>query len=160
MGKNYWYTFICLVITLYSCDKLVLKKDNRDTIVKEKWNELDKNEVEEPPLFEACLYKIREEQENCFHRTITQHIQEDLIDNTFTVVEAINDTVWIPLLITKDAEIIIEDYALPELIESQLPDFREILEESINNLPKIEPAHTRGTPTSARYKLPLVIKID
>lgn len=160
MDKKYWYHLIFLVIALHSCDNLVLKKDNRDTIVEQKWNELDKNEVEEPPLFEACLYKIREEQENCFHLTITEHIHEDLIDNTLTVTKTINDTVWIPLLITKDAEIIIEDYTLPALIASQLPDFKQILEESINNLPKIEPAHTRGTPTSARYKLPLVIKID
>lgn len=160
MDRKYWYILIILVFGLYSCDNLIVKKGNREDIIEKKWSELDKNEVEEPPLFEACKYKVREELEKCFHQIITKHIQEDLMEHTFTVTKSINDTIWIPLLITKDGEILLEEYSLPKMIISQLPDFKDILEESIANLPSVEPAHTRSTPTSARYKLPLVIKIE
>ncbi|MBQ4820892.1 hypothetical protein [Aquimarina sp. MMG016] len=159
MSKRYWYIYL-IVLTSTSCDNFVFKKDNRKDIIQKKWSEVDKNEVDQPPLFKTCQYKTEKELERCFQNTITKHIQDHLIDHTFKVQEAINDTVWVPLLITKDGEIILEEFLLPDIIQNQVPDFKTVLEASISSLPEAEPAHTRGTPTSARYKLPLVIDID
>ncbi|MFD2563125.1 hypothetical protein [Aquimarina rubra] len=159
MIKRSYYIFV-LVFTLFSCDNLIVKKENQEEVLQEKWKEIDKNQVDEPPLFEACKQASEEEQKRCFQETINKHIGDYLSDHTITVQEAINDTVWVPLLITKEGDIILEDFLVPDIITSQIPDFKDILEESIEQLPDIEPAHTRSTPVNTRYKLPLVIRIN
>ncbi|MDY8134813.1 hypothetical protein [Aquimarina sp. 2201CG5-10] len=159
MKKRYWYTYL-IIFTLCSCDHFVLKKENREDIVEKRWNELDKNDVDQPPLFKACQYKVPEELEQCFQNTITKHIHSYLMDHPIKVTESINDTIWVSLLITKEGIVKLEDFNSPDILGSQAPDFKNIIAESINTLPEIKPAHTRSTPTSARYKLPLVIQID
>ncbi len=146
-----------LVIILCSCDNFVLKKENKDEIIKEGLNKLNWNEVEQPPLFKICEDKIEEKLELCFQNTITEHIHDYLSQQTITVKEVVNDTIWVPLLITKNGKINLEDFNLPSSIEEQIPELKDILEKSIASLPKVEPAHTRSTPVSARYRLPLII---
>ncbi len=138
----------------------MLKKEHKDDIIEEGLEKLNRNEVEQPPLFAVCKRKSEEELEQCFQNTITQHIHNDLIKHTITVKEAVNDTIWVPLLITKEGEIILEDFNLPPNIETQIPDLKDSLEKSIHSLPKVKPAHTRSTPVTTLYKLPLVIHID
>ncbi|WP_298545506.1 hypothetical protein [uncultured Aquimarina sp.] len=159
MIKRVYYIFI-LIFTVYSCDDLVVKKENHEQVLKEKWSEIDKNQVDEPPLFKACNHVSEDELELCFQRTINEQVGDYLANQTITVKQAINDTIWIPLLITKDGEIKLEDFSIPNIIASQIPDFKNILEESIDNLPEVEPAHTRSTPVTARYKLPIVIRVN
>ncbi|WP_108804954.1 hypothetical protein [Aquimarina sp. Aq107] len=159
MIKRFYYISV-LIFTLFSCDNLVIKKENQEQVLKEKWNEIDKNQVEEPPLFDDCKHLSGEEMERCFHNTINEQIGNYLQDQTIKVKEPINDTIWVPLLITKNGDIILEDFLVPDIITSQIPDFKNIIEESIDNLPDVEPAHTRSTPVNTRYKLPLVIRIN
>ncbi|WP_298310637.1 hypothetical protein [uncultured Aquimarina sp.] len=159
MIKRVYYISI-LIFTVCSCDNLIVKKENSEQVLEQMWSEIDKNQVDEPPLFKACRHVSEDELELCFQRTINEQVGDYLANHTITVKQAINDTVWIPLLITKDGEIKLEDFLIPDIIASQVPDFRDILEESIDNLPEIEPAHTRSTPVTTRYKLPLVIRIN
>ncbi|WP_299312507.1 hypothetical protein [uncultured Aquimarina sp.] len=159
MIKRVYYICI-LIFTLYSCDNLIVKKEDSQQVLKEKWNEIDKNQVDEPPLFNACKNASEDELELCFQRTINEQVGDYLTNHTITVKQAINDTVWIPLLITKDGKIKLEDFLIPDIIASQIPDFKNIIEESIDNLPQVEPAHTRSTPVTTRYKLPIVIRIN
>lgn len=159
MSVRNWYIGL-LVFTLFSCKDFVLKKEHKDDIIKEGLEKLNWNEVEQPPLFAVCKRKSEEELEQCFQNTITQHIHNDLIKHTITVKEAVNDTIWVPLLITKEGKIILEDFNLPPNIETQIPDLKDRLENSIHSLPEVKPAHTRSTPVTTLYKLPLVIHID
>ncbi|MDH7448006.1 hypothetical protein [Aquimarina sp. 2201CG14-23] len=159
MIKKICYIYV-LIFATYSCDNIVVKKESKETFIEKKWAEIDTNDVEQPPLFKACKFVSEEELESCFRNTITQRIMGHLSDQTIVVNEAINDTVWIPLIITNKGKITLDNFTLPEIITSQIPDFTYLIEESIDNLPKVAPAHTRGTPVTTRYKLPLVISID
>ncbi len=159
MNKRIVYTFL-LALIIVSCDSFVLKKEKKEDIVEEKLDKLNWNEVDQHPLFEVCEEKTEEELELCFQNAITEHMHNHLVQQDLKIDQSINDTIWIPLLITKDSLIILEDFELPDIIVSEIPDLREILEQGISALPKVKPAHTRGTPVSARYRLPLVIHID
>ncbi|MEW7290069.1 hypothetical protein [Aquimarina sp. 2304DJ70-9] len=149
-----------LAFTLLSCDGFILKKENKEEIVKEGLDKLNWNEVEQPPLFEICKEKPEEELEQCFQNTITKHIQDYLAQYIIKIKQPVNDTIWVPLLITKDSKIILEDFELPSTIEIEIPNLKDTLAKGIETLPKIEPAHTRSTPVTARYKLPIVIRIE
>ena len=160
MTQKIYLTFIILyVFALYSCDNLIGKKNNPKEVVEEKWSEVDTNQVDKPPLFATCLNES-EELDNCFQQTVISHIKTHLINNSISVKETFNDTVWVPLLITKNRKIIVEDFVVPEIITSQIPDFLLILEESIKTLPRVEPAIVQSTPVNSRYKLPIVIHMN
>ncbi len=159
MIKRVYYIVIVILISS-SCDDLIVKKENQEKLLKEKWNEIDRNQVEQPPLFTTCRLAEEEELESCFQNTITKHINDHLSDQTIVVNKAINDTIWIPIVITKKGEIQIEKYTVPQIIKSQIPHFTDLIKESIHKLPDVKPAHTRSTPVSTRYKLPLVININ
>ncbi len=159
MSKSNWYIFV-LIFTLYSCDYFIRKKENREDIFKTEWDKLSLNEVDEPPLFINCKDEPTEELRSCFRNTITKHLHNSLKEYTISTKEAIHDTIWIPLLITKEGKIFLENFKLPNILKTQLPDFRNLLEKSIHTLPEIKPAHTRSTPVTTRYKLPLVISVN
>ncbi|WP_234859413.1 hypothetical protein [Aquimarina aquimarini] len=159
MSVRNWHIGL-LIFTLFSCDSFVLKKENKEDMVKEGLEKLNWNEVDQPPLFDACKSKPEELLKQCFQNTITQHINSYLTKQTFKVKKTINDTIWVPLLITKEGEIILEDFAPPYEIAIQIPTLKINLEKSINSLPEVKPAHTRSTPVTSRYKLPLVIHLN
>ncbi|WP_299224087.1 hypothetical protein [uncultured Aquimarina sp.] len=158
MIKRVYYIFI-LIFTVYSCDNFVVKKDNQEEVLKEKWGEIDKNQVDKPPSFDACIDEP-EESDICFQNIITKHIKTYLANHIISVKESINDTIWVPLLITKDKEIILEDFVVPEIIASQVDNFESILAESIKSLPSIKPAIVRSATVTTRYKLPIVIHVN
>ncbi len=145
---------------VFSCKDFVLKKESKDDIIEEGLKKLNRNEVEQPPLFAACKYKAVEELEQCFQNTITKHIYNYLAKHTITVKEPINDTIWVPLLITNQGKIILEDFELPPSIKVHIPDLKDSLKKSIASLPEVKPAHTRSTPVNTLYKLPLVLHIE
>jgi len=153
------YHILTLAFLLYSCDNLITKKENKEQVLKEKWSEIDKNQVDKPPLFETCIHES-EELDNCFHQTIIDHIKAKIVDTKISVTEPVNDTIWIPLLIDKKGNISLEDFTVPEIINAQIPNFENILTKSIRTLPKADPAIVRSTPTTSRYKLPLVIHMN
>ncbi len=159
MSLRNWHIGI-LIFTLFSCDQFVLKKEHKNDIVKESLNKLNWSEVEQPPLFDNCTLKPEEKLEQCFQNTITKHIYNDLIKHHIIVSQAINDTIWVPLRITNTGEIILEDFTLSSTIEKQIPDLKNWLKSSLQSLPQVKPAHTRGTPVTTVYKLPLVLHID
>ncbi len=138
----------------------MLKKESQEEIIKEGLDKLNWGEVEQPPLFAACKKEPEEKLEQCFQNTITNHIHDYLTKQSLKITQSINDTIWVPILITKNSQIILEDFELPDIIASEIPNLKSILEQGISTLPKVNPAHTRSTPVTARYKLPLVIRLD
>jgi len=159
MSKRFWYIFTLVFIQL-SCNNLTLiEKLDREKVLKEKLSEFDNSQIEKPPLFESCRNEP-EESEACFQNTILNHISTHLGDHRIKVSNPINDTIWVPLIITKNSEIFLDEFKVPEIIDSQIPNFQNILKNSLKTLPKVKPAIARSTPVTSRYKLPIVILMD
>ncbi|MBP2831731.1 hypothetical protein J8281_05970 [Aquimarina sp. U1-2] len=159
IDKRYWYVSVIIFICV-SCDGFVFTKEHQEEIIKEGLDKLNWNQVEQPPLFESCKTASEEKLEQCFQQTITTHFYTFLSKQKLQIDTAVHDTIWIPLLITKKSKVVIEDFELPDTIASQIPNLKDILDKGLQSLPAVAPAHTRGTPVTARYQLPLVIRID
>lgn len=160
MSLKFWYVGLLSISTLLSCEKLVLTKENKKDIIKKSLEDLKFTEVEQPPLFSSCASKSEPELDQCFQQTITKLIFEYLNQKTIIVKNEIKDTIWVPLLITKDGDIKTSNLQIPLSIYKELPELKQHLEKSIEALPKIKAAHTRGTPVNSLYKLPLVLHFD
>ncbi len=159
MRYRFWY-IVALVFVLFSCDTSIFKKENKEDIIKERLDKLTWNEVEQPPLFEVCKKRPENELEACFQNTITEHFYNHLLKQNIKIHTSVSDTIWIPLIITKNGIIRIEDLEIPDLLSSEISDLRTILENGVDSLPEVAPAHTRGTPVTTKYRLPLVIHMD
>ncbi len=159
MSKGFWYIWAFVFIHL-SCDNFkFVKKLDREKVFKEKLSDIDHAEIEKPPLFVPCRNEP-EESKTCFQNTIIKHISTYLTEHQIQVTTPINDTIWVPLIITKDKEIILEDFVIPEIISSQIPDFKNILKNSLETLPDVDPAIARSIPVTSKYKLPIVILMN
>ncbi|MFL1894908.1 hypothetical protein ACJRPK_04340 [Aquimarina sp. 2-A2] len=158
--KNHQRILLLLLLTSFSCDQLIVKREHRDDIKEEEWHKLNRSEVDEPPLFKTCADEPEIDGMQCFQQTLTQHIHNYINKDVLLVSENITDTLWVSLLVNTNGTIIIENYELPEFLSEQLPDLESLLTASVSSLPTVEPAHLRGVPVNVRYRLPVVLNTN
>ncbi|UZO81555.1 hypothetical protein NBT05_03545 [Aquimarina sp. ERC-38] len=149
------------VICLYSCNQFQLvKEDKKEEVLKEEWDKITKESVEEPPLFAVCTMVSEEKQDSCFAAQIHSHIQQKIKKDKLYFTKNRMDTLWITLLINKDARITYKDFELPPYLKKHYPEFKKRLKEGIYTLPKLLPATKRGVPTNIKYRLPVLIPVE
>ena len=149
------FSFLILLIFITSCDKFSFSKNKEiqtlDTIV-------DYTAVDLSPSFPVCDSIIdKTEKSNCFRNTIHKKIGEELQKHTLTSQDAIDETVFVDLLINVEGKFILQEISSSENIKKQLPKLDSILQLSVENLPKIFPAIKKRFPVATKYRLPIRI---
>ena len=149
------FSFLILLIFITSCDKFSFSKNKEiqtlDTIV-------DYTAVDLSPSFPVCDSIIdKTEKSNCFRNTIHKKIGEELQKHTLTSQDAIDETVFVDLLINVEGKFILQEISSSENIKKQLPKLDSILQLSVDNLPKIFPAIKKRFPVATKYRLPIRI---
>jgi len=149
------FSFLILLIFITSCDKFAFSKNKEiqtlDTIV-------DYTAVDLSPSFPVCDSIIdKTEKSNCFRNTIHKKIGEELQKHTLTSQDAIDETVFVDLLINVEGKFILQEISSSENIKKQLPKLDSILQLSVDNLPKIFPAIKKRFPVATKYRLPIRI---
>ncbi|MCG1035860.1 hypothetical protein KI686_05575 [Polaribacter sp. DS7-9] len=150
--------FIMLLFCFTSCDKLSFSKKIEvpvlDTIV-------DFSSVDVFPSFKVCDNIIdKEEKEDCFRATIHQKIGEQLQKHTFTIVDSIDEVVYVNLIINAEGLFILDSTQYSDKIKKELPKLDSLLKFSVEKLPKIHPAIKRGIPVTTKYRLPIRIQLS
>ena len=151
--------FIISTVVFYtSCDKLPFTKKKNipvlDTIV-------DFTSVDLSPSFSVCDSLVdKEKKSDCFRKTIHQKIGEELQKYEFQTNDSINETIFVDILINSKGEIQFESLTSNNVISKALTDLDSLLENAVNNLPKIYPAIKRGIPVTTKYQLPIQILVQ
>ncbi len=157
MRLYHLYFLVFLVLIFGSCNFFEVKKVNSDEVLARERSKLLAGGVGEYPLFEACKDKEHKAlQKKCFQQELCNHIAAYLKEQAFIIETSVQDTLWIPLLIDSIGIVTIEDFEVPDFIADQEPPITILLEESVQMLPALQPAHIRGIPVATRYRLPLV----
>jgi hypothetical protein len=86
-------------------------------------------------------------------------IGAELKKNSFTIQEAISETVVVHLLISAKGTVVLDEIQSSKNIKMQLPTLDSLLNVSVQNLPKITPARKRGIPVVTKYSLPIKIQL-
>jgi hypothetical protein len=151
------FSFLIVLIFFTSCDKFSGTKNNNlqklDTI-------LDRTSVDFSPSFKVCDSLIdKAEKENCFRNTIHQEIGAELQKYTLISKSAINETIYVALIINAGGEIILKKVQSSEMIKNQLPVLDSLIRVAIEKLPNIHPAIKRGIPVTSKYHLPIRIQL-
>ncbi|ARV06461.1 hypothetical protein BTO04_07005 [Polaribacter sp. SA4-10] len=151
------FSFLIFIAFCTSCDKLSFNKNENtqvlDTIV-------DFSSVDVSPSFKLCDSIIDKTKKTaCFRVAIHQKIGEELQQYSFTIKDAISETVFVHLLINSNGTISLEEVQSSENIKIQLPELDSLLKVSVLKLPSIYPAIKRGIPVTTKYKLPIRIHL-
>ena len=120
---------------------------------------IDFTKVDTYPIFTDCEnYAENDNQKECFQTTITQKLGESLSRADIKVKKAVNDTAWIDILIDNTGRASLVDIISTNTIDEQIPNFREILEQSIGRLPTMKPAVKQGILVRSQYRMAIEVK--
>lgn len=143
-----------------SCKYYDIEKLEKNEVLKKELEAFKQEHIEEYPLFENCKDAPRLSYRACFENTVVESIQEYLESQDILVDHIVEDTLWIPIRVTTEGRVRLAPYQAPEAVTEQIPELNIYLEESLQNLPSVQPAHVKGVQINSEYKLPVAIRIN
>jgi hypothetical protein len=156
MFKQFFSVFFILIFTT-SCAYFENKSKHNpiqkvDTII-------NFNSVDAFPLFPNCKdIPSRKKQQICFQMEMSQHIYAALKQYSFQTKEAINDTIFVELIVNSVGKTSLSSLQISKKTQELLPEFDSIVKVSLQNLPKLQPAIKRNMPVTTAYTLPIILK--
>lgn len=122
-----------------------------DTIV-------DFNSIDAFPLFPECKsIPSREKQQICFQLEMAQHIYAALNQYPLKAPEVVNDTIYVKLKIGVNGETSLSSIKISEKTNELLPELDSIVQVTLQNIPKLQPAIKRNMPVSTEFTLPIIL---
>lgn len=155
-------TLLLLFLTaLTGCNNFETRKISSEEVLDQESRSLNWKEVDEYPAFDNCrnITEIELARE-CFESTVAGSVNSYLSRQEPIVTEAIDDTVFVHLEISKTGVPTIESIDADSLTTSQIPELELWLKQSIDSLPRIHPASKRGIPVSSVFVMPVMIKAE
>ena len=152
---------LAFALCISGCKDLETQKVSSDVLVQEELKTINMNEVDEYPSFSTCdSLQDQEERYQCFKTELALNFQRQLSAKTIIVETELNDTIWLYLTISEHGDLKIERAEIPDTIASQLPELELWLRDSLDSLPEITAANTRGIPVKTAFKMPVLVKVD
>ena len=148
------YLVILLVFSLTSCDFIF--KQNK-VVETEKLAPIDFSSIDAYPLLQECVHlSSRKAQQACFYEQLSKKIELALSKKDILLNNTITDTIQVKINVNSIGEISITSTSIENNKELSL--LRKAIFESIENLPKIQPATKSGIPINSTYILPIIIR--
>jgi hypothetical protein len=153
-----WFWFLSILL-LVSCKDFDLKKQSADQILEKEMKSINWNEVDFYPTFQNCgTITSKAESKICFKTKIKKTISDYLASHQISTTSSTQDTLVIKFFITAEGALNIEEIRIPDKIDSQNPQLREVLKKAISELPEMYPAQKRSVPVSLHTQLPIILK--
>lgn len=155
--RRFWV--LILGFTLFSCQYFLSKEERTTQLVNSKLAEIDMNDVDQYPLFEACdETATKEEQRQCFQNEIMKYFETAIEDMVFRTKNDLADTLWVDLRIDEEGRMAIAHIFKNNNLDENIPELRSSLSERLNDSTKIAPAIKRGVPVGLKVRLPILIE--
>ena len=134
-----------MLFLLVSCTYFDNKKVNADDILRDKLREIDITKVDRYPVFEhwESLDGNIEEEKVCFLNTIQEALSNTIIESTIETEELIDEACSVHIVINRDGNLLVKHIDVSDTLIALIPNISELLERSLENLPRIEPAFKR-----------------
>ncbi len=138
-----------------------MKKTSSEAILKEELQTFNWNDVDEYPSFEACEASIsKTERTVCFQNIITTSVTDFLQKERVVVTQDIKDTIMLKLRVSNKGDLQLLDAKIDSLTTQEIPNIKQLLNRSLDSLPKLFPAIKRGQQVTTEFKLPIVILVN
>ncbi|MEO1486070.1 MAG: hypothetical protein AAFU57_09990 [Bacteroidota bacterium] len=152
---------LLLGISLTSCDFFISQEKITEDLVEEELYQIDWNEVDQYPLFDACRESLpKPEQRACFESTMLEQLSKALEGMTFEVDNDLNDTVLLDFKIDEHGFIRVQSVEERSAVLQEIEDFNATITKRLNDLTTVAPALKRGVPVSIQFRLPVVLNTN
>ena len=153
------FSFLFFILLLTSCEYFSSSSSSSKSNLEVSDSIIDFTKVDTYPIFPECEnYAENDNQKTCFYKTLPQKLTESLGQEDIKVKKAINDTAWIDILIDNTGRASLVNINSTAAIDEQIPDFNQILEQSIDRLPTMKPAVKRGIFVKSQYRMAIEVK--
>lgn len=144
-----------------ACDQFQTKKVSSEEILSEETKDLNWHEVDQYPTFRECEDILDvEEAKSCFGNKVAEYVYSRLEQKKPVVTRPLHDTLGLHLVVSAEGIPSIDSVEIDSLVVQHLPKIRTWIQESVDSLPKIEPAIKRGIPVSTKFKMSIVLQSD
>jgi len=154
-------TVFLLFITITSCQYFNVKKTTPEAILEEEQKAINWNDVDVFPTFSICdSLQTSEEKTKCFQNTISNHVSKNLQQKIIIVSQDVVDILKMELLVSEEGVISVKNIEAKNTTLEEIPDLKNMLEESLIGLPKIFPAIKRGQQVKTQFELPIILEVN
>jgi len=152
-------SFLFLIFLLTSCEYFSSSNSSTKSNLEVSNTVIDFTKVDVYPIFADCEnFAENDNQKGCFQTTLTQKVGASLSEADIKVKKAVNDTAWIDILIDNTGRASLVNVNSTTAIDAQIPDFQQILTQSIDHLPTMKPAVKRGIFVKSQYRMAVEVK--
>ena len=152
---------LIVILSCTSCEYFNVKKTSSEAILNEELQTFNWNDVDEYPNFSACdSSETKAEKTRCFQQTITTTIANFLEAERIVVSEDIHDTLMLKFRVSQKGELVLIHAKIDSLTLQEIPNIKDLLENSLDSLPKLFPAIKRGQQVTTEFKIPVVIQVN
>ncbi len=155
------FCIILLVVIVCSCDYFNVKKTTSDAILQEELQTFDWENVDTYPSFSQCdSLQLKEEKRVCFESTLYAEISAFLQKQIIVVTQDVDDTLTLKLRVSNEGKITLLETKMDSLTMAEIPELENLLLQSLDALPEINPAIKRSQPVTTEFEMPLIVKVD
>ncbi len=123
-----------------------------------KTDRIDFNSVDEYPQFPSCdSLATPDFQKKCFEETLSKFIQGELDVNELTSPIPMSTAIIIHVKIDKDGKASLVKLENFNKIKEYLPELEDVINQSLANLPQLEPAKKHNLKVTSTYMIPIYI---
>ncbi|MBJ2174845.1 hypothetical protein JBL43_11395 [Aureibaculum sp. A20] len=152
-------SFLFLILLCTSCEYFWSSSSTSKSNLEVANTIIDFTKVDTYPVFSDCEnYAESDNQKDCFYKMLPQKLGESLSKEDIKVKKVVNDAAWIDILIDNTGRASLVDIISTTEIDEQIPDFRQIIEQSINRLPTMFPAKKQGILVRSQYRMAIEVK--
>lgn len=147
-----------LLLVLLGCKDFETKKISSEEALNEQLSHFNWNSVDVYPSFAECQELMEKpDLKICFERILIENLHNELSKYQIVTEDSIRETATLFLLISAEGKPKIDSLLLSEKLRTEVPELKNWLEASIQNLPTIFPARTRGIPVATKFILPIQV---
>lgn len=158
---KYGLLFLFLLMLCASCKFFETEKISSEEFLEEELKSISWNEVDSYPVFSGCDEAAgKAAQKDCFENTLRHYVEDFLKEKEMVSTQSLSSTIYMNITIDDSGKISVPEITGDSLTFQELPNLKMQLKESLESLPKTEPALKRGIPVNTRFSLPIVIKTE
>lgn len=153
--------YLILLFALFflnSCDYFSFKRKNDYKEINPK---LDTTTVDLPPSLGRCNSLIdKEEKTTCFYEEMSKSFAQSLQKEDIKVKTPVNEVVSVNIRIDSSGKVSLQSIEASDAIYKEIPNFKQLIESAIRDLPKIVAAVKKEVPVTTEYELPIKISFQ
>jgi hypothetical protein len=152
------FILVLILCGFTSCGLFESKAEKTQKLVEKELQQIDWTNVDHYPLFDECdetASKLK--QKTCFEEKLVLHLSSDLQQFEIVSERQVKDVIFIDIIVQSDGSITVLNIENQEVFQEQQQDFEQLVENSLNSLPRIEPALKRGVPVRAKFRIPIFL---